>query len=154
MTTKQTHSTAFARFVMSILLIAWTNAFAQPCLMSVEAGNDAPHATEHEHMSHEMHSAGNESTERCSHCVSVGESTSRLCAAGINASCGDPSEAGPDTRKAESKTKLSTQSVAVHAYPGAGSLSHSDPPPAPIDPALLKFESAAPLSVQFCVYLK
>ena len=154
MTTKQAHSTALARFVMSVLLCAWTNVFAQPCQMPMEAGDNAPPAIEHGQMSHEMHDAGNDPAEACDHCGAVDESASRLCAAGINASCGESPETGPDNRKSESKFKISVHLLALHAHPGAGSRLQPDGPAVPIDPALLKYDPAPPLSVQFCVYLK
>lgn len=139
---------------MSLMLCAWTNLFAQPCLMPMEADDNAPPATEHGHMSHEMQEAGNDAAEPCDHCGAVDESASRLCAAGINASCGDSPETGPDSRKTDSKFKDSQHPVAVRTYPGAASLWRSDPPAPPVNPGLLKFDPAPPLSVQFCVYLK
>ena len=154
MIVKQRHSRFFARFVMGLLLCAWTNVFAQPCLMPVDSAVDGLPDVEHGHMLHEMHAAGSQSADACGHCASADEGTSRLCAAGLNASCGESVDTGPDRRKAESKFKFSVQPVSMHTHPGASTCPQSGPGAAPIDPALLKYDSGPPLSVRFCVYLK
>ena len=153
MKVKQIHSRVFARFVMSVLLCAWTNVFAQPCLMPMESVADAP-AIDHGHMSHELHATDSGSENLCGHCASADEGASRLCAAGLNASCGESVESGPDNRKGESNFKVSINPVAMHTNSGTGSLSRSDPPAAPVSTTLLKYDSAPSPSIQFCVFLK
>ena len=145
-------SASWRRFILSLLVLAWVNASAGPCLMVMDAPAAEPMAGMHD--GHAGHHAAADSVDDCDHCPPDGAQAAPPCDAGYYADCGALPDAGADTRKTEFKFKSLLQPGAPPPYPQQG----YDPGRhllLPVsDPGLLRRNTGPSLSIRYCVFLK
>ena len=140
----QAHKASWGRFVLSLLVLAWASASAQPCLMAMEMAKEQP-AME-EHAGHEGH-GGVE--HECNHCPPDGG-----CATISRADCNSLPEFNIESRHLELKLK-SVFNAALPAGFGQVLFEPEFHPPPPLrDVRSLRHDTEPSLSVLYCVYLK
>lgn len=154
---KRIKSKSWGRFVLSLLVLSWISASAQPCLMGPEMAAEMPVMTEHS--MHEQHASGHDeghkSAHDCGHCPPGGAHDAGPCAAMVMADCNEVSDFSVDGRVA--KYKLDKNPVQVGVLPGVPPDSvhaAASPPQKGLATGQLRFTSKPSLSIQYCVFLK
>jgi hypothetical protein len=150
-------SKGWGRIALSLLVMSWVSAAAQPCRMGPEVAADMPVMTEHS--MHDQHASGSddghESTHDCGHCPPGGAHDSRPCASMVIADCNEVSDFSVDGRGAKFKLDKPSVQVAVLPDPPPGSvIAAASPPQKSMAPGLLRFAAGPSLSIQYCVFLK
>ena len=148
-------TSAWGRFVLSLLVLAWLNIATQPCLMAMEMAPDTSQASEHAaHSGHAEHMADAPELTNCDHCPPGVDHQEVLCETGSASDCEIFPGYNVDGRQFKQQLKdvsapltLSTIestldfSVPIRLFP-------------PHDNKRLKFAGDPPLNIRHCVFLK
>lgn len=142
------------RIVVGMLLLAWLNIAAQPCLMAMEMAPDASPASEltvhSEHSEHVSHGAD---APDCGHCPPVAYDHALQCASGAASDCEIFPGYNVDGRHFDKQAKDVSPQPAIIAL--AGTVDHSRAVASlPHDVKRLKFAGDPPLNLRHCVFLK
>lgn len=152
---KQIHRMMLGRLILSLFVFAWAGASAQPCLMALDTGSDAPMAGEHAaHGAHHASQTQQAAERDCDHCPPGGHRTGESCAGGLNAECGAVPDASADSRTSIQKLKDAPGSILPAGLPATSPIIAAIPRPPPPLPGQLRFRAGPSLSIRYCVYLK
>lgn len=146
---------ASAHFVVGMLLLAWLNIAAQPCLMAMELAANTSVAPEQTfHSKHHEHAPHLPESPDCGHCPPVANNQSVPCETGAASDCEMFPGYNVDGRHFDKPVKdvsqqpvLLTLASMVHGATTVTLL-------LPHDIKRLKFSGDPPLNVRFCVFLK
>jgi len=150
-------SKSWGRIVLSLLVMSWVSASAQPCLMGPEMAADMPEMTGH--TMHDRHAAdqndGHGSAHDCEHCPPGASHDSGPCASMVIADCNEISDISVDSRGAKFKLDKNPVQVAVlSGQPPASEPVAASPPQTDLTSGQLRFATGPSLSIQYCVFLK
>ncbi len=146
---------AWGRFVLSMLVLAWLNIAAQPCLMAMEmvpetsmAAVNAAHSGHAEHMADAIASAD------CDHCPPSVDHQEVLCATGSASDCEILPTCNVDGRQFKLQLKDVSAPVALSTLQSTQAYSVPVTLFPPRDNKRLKFAGGPPLNIRHCVFLK
>jgi hypothetical protein len=142
----------WGRFVLSLLVLAWLNIAAQPCLMAMETAPETSQASDHAlHSGHAGHIA--DATD-CNHCPPGMDHQKVLCETGSAADC--EIFAGYNADGRQFKPQLKDLSLPLALSTIESTLDFSAPVRLflPHDNKRLKFAGDPPLNIRHCVFLK
>lgn len=143
----QARRAKLGRFVLSLFVLAWASASAEPCLMALESGDGVLVAA---HAGHGQPAARHTSAHHCSHCLPGGG----LCASGVNADCGSLPVFSAGERHVQPKLKHPLPvPVVIEALWHNGQVA-AGPPVTFIDLHQLGQSPGPSLSIRHCVFLK
>lgn len=148
-------TSGWGRFVLSMLVLAWLNIAAQPCLMAMETVPDAPLAAEHAAPAgHAGHLADATESTDCGHCPPGAERHAALCGTGSTADCEVFPGYNVDGR--QFKLQLKDVSLQLTLPIVENTLEFATPEMSlPLhDNKRLKFAGDPPLNIRHCVFLK
>jgi hypothetical protein len=146
---------ASGRFVLGMLLFAWLNVAAQPCLMAMEMAPDASLASEHTvHSGHTEHASDADDSLDCGHCPQGAISQEVLCETGSASDCEVFPGYNVDGRHFQAKLKDVSPPFTLCILDSAHDFSNRIPLLLPHDDKRLKFTDAPPLNIRHCVFLK
>ncbi len=143
------------RFVLGLLLVAWLNIAAQPCLMAMEFAPDSSLSSEHTvHSGHSEHSPSDSAAPDCGHCPPLGSEQAFPCETGSASDCELFPGYNLDGRQFEQHAKsVSSQTVPLLLV-GTLDCSATITRLLPHDIKRLKFTGDPPLNIRHCVFLK
>lgn len=143
------------RFVVGMLLLAWLNIAAQPCLMAMELPPDASPASEQSvHSEHGEHASHTADSPDCGHCPPVADDRAVQCAAGSAADCEIFPGYNVDGRQFEKQAKDVSSQLALISSTITLDRSMEVTPLKPNDVERLKYNGDPPLNIRHCVFLK
>lgn len=148
-------TTAPGRFALGVLLCAWLNLAAQPCLMAMEPAADSSTAAEHSvHSQHNQHSPPAGGAADCGHCPPVASEQAMACEVGAASDCELLPGYNLDGRQFKQLAKdIAPQVAACTLASTRGDVANNNPF-LPHDAARLKFDGDPPLNIRHCVFLK
>ena len=145
-------TSSWGRFALSMLVLAWLNIAAQPCLMAMETVPDAPLAAEHAapagHLADET-----ESTD-CGHCPPGDEHHAAPCGTGSAADCGIFPGYNVDGRQFKLKLKDVPMQLTLPIVENTLEFATPEMSLPLHDNKRLKFAGDPPLNIRHCVFLK
>lgn len=150
-----TCKTVAARFVLALLLLSWSQVFAQPCVMADDAGTAmaAGHHPQADHHPHEPRPDTLLPASDCGHCPPDGTADSPACDDALLAACEvlpdvllDLRSKHPDLKDAVNLAFAPAPPSEPQAYPQN---SFFRP-----DTSQLRFATGPSIAVRFCIYLK
>lgn len=149
-----------ARLVLALLVLSWSQVFAQPCVMADNAGtvvaavaSQANHHPQADHHSHEPRADGLVPASDCGHCPPDGVAGNPACDDALAAACEVRPDLALDLRSKNPDLKDAVHLALAPAQP-------SVPLPHPQnrffcpDTGQLRFATGPSIAVRFCVYLK
>ncbi len=146
------------RFALSLLILSWVSASAQPCLMGMGMVPDTPVASEQSDNSmHGMHGehASEGDGHDCGHCPPGDDHSSAPCSSGVVADCGTLPDYSVDVRTDKFKLdKNAFQVPGVAGFPAEAGPLVVRPPCMLSSAGMLGRPTGPSLSVRYCVYLK
>ena len=143
---------AWGRFVLSLLVLAWLNITAQPCLMAMETAPETSQASDHAlHSGHAGHIA--DATD-CDHCPPGMDHQKVLCETGSAADCEIFSGYEADGRQFKPQLKDVSPPLALSTIESTLDFSAPVRLFQPHDNKRLKFAGDPPLNIRYCVFLK
>jgi hypothetical protein len=140
---------AWGRFVLSLLVLAWLNIAAQPCLMAMEMAPETLQITDHA-----VHSGHIADASDCDHCPPGADHQKVLCETGSAADCEIFAGYNADGRQFKPQLKDVSPPLALSTI--ESTLAFSTPVRLflPHDNKRLKFAGDPPLNIRHCVFLK
>lgn len=148
-------TSSWGRSVLSLLVLAWLNVAAQPCLMAMEMAPETSQTTDHAvHSEHAEHLADATAATDCDHCPPGVDHQKVLCETGSASNC--EIFAGYETDGRQFKPPLKDLSPPLALSTIESTLDFSAPVRlfAPHDNKRLKFAGDPPLNIRHCVFLK
>ncbi len=146
---------ASGRFALGVLLLAWVNIAAQPCLMAMELAPDSSFASEHTvHSEHSEHSAHASDAPDCGHCPTLSGDQAVPCETGSASECEIFPGYNVDGRQFKQLAKDVSPHLALFTLGGTLNNSTDVTPFLPHDVKRLKFNGDPPLNIRHCVFLK
>jgi hypothetical protein len=143
------------RFVVGMLLLAWLNIAAQPCLMAMEMAPDASHASEQTtHSGHGEHASRASDMPGCGHCPPVASDQAAQCETGSAANCELLPGYNVDGRHFDKQAKDVPPQLVLAALSITVDSTATVTPLLPHDIKRLKFTGDPPLNIRHCVFLK
>jgi hypothetical protein len=143
---------AWGRFVLSLLVLAWLNIAAQPCLMAMETAPETSQASDHAlHSGHAGHIA--DATD-CNHCPPGMDHQKVLCETGSAADCEIFAGYNADGRQFKPQLKDVSPPLALSTIESTLDFSAPVRLLPPHENKRLKFAGDPPLNIRHCVFLK
>ncbi len=143
------------RVIVRVLMLAWLNVAAQPCLMAMETAPDASPASEHsvhfEQSEHLSHASG---MPNCGHCPPLGGEQAIPCETGSASDCELFPGYNLDGRQYEQQAKSVSSPAAPLLLIDTVDCSAAVTRFLPHDVKQLKFNGDPPLNIRHCVFLK
>ena len=141
--------------MLGMLLFAWFNIAAQPCLMAMESAPDTSLASEHTvHSEHTEHNSHSDDLLDCGHCPPVTGGQKVLCETGSASDCEVFPGYNMDGRHFQAKLKDVSPPLSSCTLDSANDFSIPASVLLPLDNKQLKFTGAPPLNIRHCVFLK
>jgi hypothetical protein len=145
-------TSAWGRFSLGLLVLAWLNIAAQPCLMAMEAAPETSQASAHAvHSGHAEHIA--DATD-CDHCPPGADHQKVLCETGSAADCEIFAGYNADGRQFKPQLKDVSPPLALSTIESTLAFSAPVRLIPPHDGKRLKFAGDPPLNIRHCVFLK
>ena len=148
-------TSVWGRCALGLLVFAWLNIAAQPCLMAMEMAPETSLASDHTlHSGHAVHIADATAATHCDHCPTGVDHQKVLWETGSAADC--EIFAGYEVDGRQFKPPLKDLSPPLALSTIESTLDFSAPVRlfAPHDNKRLKFAGDPPLNIRHCVFLK
>jgi hypothetical protein len=142
-------TSTWGRFVLSLLVLAWLNIAAQPCLMAMETAPETSQASEHA-----LHSGHIADATDCNHCPQGMDHQKVLCETGSASDCEIFSGYEVDGRQFKPQLKDVSAPLALSTIESTLDFSAPVRLFPPHDNKRLKFAGDPPLNIRHCVFLK
>lgn len=152
MAVNQAHRTFWGRIILSLFILAWGSASAQPCLMVMDLPAEPPAAGAH--ATHGEHASSHDEMPECEHCPSTAMSAAALCAQGLNADCGAVPESNSDGRSNNPVFKSDAQPAMPNGIRHENYKPQFRPATYFGDQRQLKRRTGPSLSIKHCLFLK
>jgi len=148
-------TSAWGRYALSLLVLAWLNIAAQPCLMAMEMAPETSLASDHAlHSGHAEHIADATAATDCDHCPPGVDHQKALCEAGSAADCQIFGGYEVDGRQFKPQPKDLSPPPALSTIESTLDFSAPARLFPPHDNKRLKFTGDPPLNIRHCVFLK
>ncbi len=148
-------TSAWGRCVLGLLVLAWLNIAAQPCLMAMERAPETSLASDHAlHSGHAEHIADATAATDCDHCPPGVDHQKVLCEAGSAADCEIFGGYEVDGRQFKPQPKDLSPPLALSTIESTLDFSAPARLFPPHDNQRLKFAGDPPLNIRHCVFLK
>ena len=148
-------TSAWGRFVLSLLVFAWLNIAAQPCLMAMELAPETSQASaDAVHSGHAEHIADATASTDCDHCPPGADHQRVLCETGSASDCEIFAGYNADERQFKPQLKDLSPPLALSTIESTLSFSAPVRLFPPHDNKRLKFAGDPPLNIRHCVFLK
>lgn len=143
------------RLVVGMLLLAWLNVAAQPCLMAMELAPDKSVASEHAaHSEHGDHSSHASDSMDCGHCPPLAHDHTVSCETGSASNCEIFPGYNFDGRQFKQQAKDVVPQLALFLPVSTVDYSMAAASLMTQDTRRLKFTGDPPLNIRHCVFLK
>ena len=143
---------AWGRFFLSLLVLAWLNIAAQPCLMAMEMAPETSQITDH--AVHSGHAGQIADAIDCDHCPPGMDHQKVLCETGSAADCEIFAGYNADGRQFKPQLKDVSPPLALSTIESTLAFSAPVRLFPPHDNKRLKFAGDPPLNIRHCVFLK
>ncbi len=145
----------WGRFVLSLLVLAWLNIAAQPCLMAMEMAPETSMAAANAaHSGHAEHIMDATASADCDQCPPSVDPQEVLCATGSASDCEILPTCNVDGRQFKLQLKDVSAPVALSTIENTLEFSIPVTQFPPRDNKRLKFAGDPPLNIRHCVFLK
>jgi hypothetical protein len=148
-------TSAWGRFFLSLLVLAWLNIATQPCLMAMEMAPETSMAAEHAvHSGNAGHIADATAATDCDHCPPSADHQAVLCETGSASNCEIFPGYNVDGRQFKQQLKDVSPPLALSTIESTLDFSVPISLFPPHDNKRLKFAGDPPLNIRHCVFLK
>ena len=143
------------RFVLSILILAWLNVAAQPCLMAMEMAPQKSSISEHTvHSEHSEHMSDAAAANDCDHCPSLLDAQAAPCETGSASDCELFPGYNVDGRYFKLQPKDNSPPLTLLSIASTHDLLRPVTRVSPHRDKRTRFAGDPPLNIQYCVFLK